>query len=51
MNGNTFSVKDVKMSSPMDGYIASLNQNQKDAVMVFDYPILYTYLKSNNNVG
>lgn len=50
-NGNTFSVKDVKMSSKMDGYIASLNQNQSDAIMVFDYPILYTYLKSNTNIG
>ncbi len=49
-NGNTFSVKDVKMSSMMDGYIDSLNQKQSDAIMVFDYPILYTYLKSNDNI-
>lgn len=50
-NGNTFSVKDVKISIKMDGFIQTLSPNQEDAVVIFDYPFLYTFLKSNTTLG
>jgi hypothetical protein len=48
-NGNSFSVKDVNISSAVDNFVrdnASVNQN--DAVMVFNYPYLYTFIRSND---